>query len=159
MVTIPRVFGTIKNAYRLAGVKYPKREIKDGIRNPLVLKRSRNFERRIIKLLSKLGKVYPKIKTSKGSLDCLFEFDNKKCGLKSDNPYQIHKSKWSVEDFKKLGFKVYGLRGLKYLRGEYATVKYKPWIFWAAITFVSEFFFYFSPKFSYHIFAIKDLKR
>lgn len=76
-----------------------------------------------------------------------------------NNPYQIHKSKWSVRDFKKLGFKVYGLRGLKYLRGEYATVKYKPWILWAAITFISEFILYLSPKSSYHIFAIKDLKR
>ena len=78
MVTIPRVFGTIKNAYRLAGIEYPKREIKDGIRNPLVLKRSRSFERKIIRLLSKVGNVYPKIKTSEGILDCLFEFNNKK---------------------------------------------------------------------------------
>lgn len=75
------------------------------------------------------------------------------------NPYQIHKSEWSVLDFQKLGFKVYGLRGLKYLRGEYATVKYRPWFFWAAVTFLSEFIFYFIPKLSYHIFAIKNLKR
>lgn len=75
-----------------------------------------------------------------------------------NNPYQIHNSEWSVGDFKKLGFKVYGLRGLKYLRSEYATVKYKPWIFWAPLTFLSEFIFYFSPNLSYHIFAVKNIR-
>lgn len=47
-----------------------------------------------------------------------------------NNPHRVHRSKWKKEDFEKLGYKIYGLRGLKYIRGEYATIKYKPWLFW-----------------------------
>lgn len=75
-----------------------------------------------------------------------------------NNPYQVHKSEWKVDDLKKLGYKVYGLRGLKYLRGEYATIKYKPWFFWGVIAFFSEMPLYFSPSLSYHLFAVKELE-
>lgn len=74
------------------------------------------------------------------------------------NPYQVHKSAWKAADLRKLGYKVYGLRGLKYLRGEYATIKYKPWLLWGAITFISEMPLYFFPSLSYHIFAVKNIK-
>ena len=75
-----------------------------------------------------------------------------------NNPYQVHKSAWGIEDLKRLGYRVYGLRGLKYLRGEYATVKYKPWFFWGLIAFLSEPFLYFVPSLSYHLFAVKNVK-
>lgn len=74
-----------------------------------------------------------------------------------DNPYQVHKSEWSIKDLRKLGYKVYGLRGLKYLRGEYATIKYKPWFVWGSVAFFSEMPLYFFPAVSYHLFAIKHL--
>lgn len=74
-----------------------------------------------------------------------------------DNPYQVHKSEWSIKDLEKLRYKVYGLRGLKYLRGEYATIKYKPWFLWGLIAFLSESPLHFSPFLSYHLFAIKNL--
>ena len=73
------------------------------------------------------------------------------------NPYQIHKSGWSSRDLKQLGYKVYGLRGFKYLRGNYATIKYRPWIFWGILAFISEPLLHFSPKLSYHLFAVKNL--
>lgn len=74
------------------------------------------------------------------------------------NPYQIHKSGWLSEDLRKLGYKVYGLRGIKYLRGDYATIKYKPWILWGAIAFISEPLLYLSPNLSYDLFAVKKIK-
>lgn len=74
-----------------------------------------------------------------------------------NNPYQVHKSKWTIKDFEDLNYNVYGLRGLKYLRGEYATIKFKPWFFWGALAFLSEMPLYFFPKLSYHLFAIKKL--
>lgn len=73
------------------------------------------------------------------------------------NPYQIHKSGWSSKDLQKLGYKVYGLRGIKYLRGDYATIKYKPWIFWGTISFISEPLLYLSPNLSYDLFAVKNI--
>ncbi|MBI2613565.1 MAG: class I SAM-dependent methyltransferase [Candidatus Levybacteria bacterium] len=74
------------------------------------------------------------------------------------NPYQIHKSGWSSKDLQRLGYKVYGLRGIKYLRGDYATIKYKPWILWGALAFISEPFLYSSPELSYDLFAVKNIK-
>lgn len=71
------------------------------------------------------------------------------------NPYQTHKSKWELRDFKRLGYKVYGLRGLKFLRGEYASIKFRPWLVWGLIAFISEPILYFIPQLSYHLLAIK----
>lgn len=73
------------------------------------------------------------------------------------NPYQIHKSGWSKKELSSLGYNVYGLRGLKWIRGEYATIKYKPWIFWGILSFLSEPILYFSPSLSYDLFAVKNL--
>ena len=75
-VNVERVFGSIITAYKLANVSYPKREIKDGVMNPYVIKRCNKFEKRIIKLLSKLGKVKSQIRIPKGIVDCLFEYNN-----------------------------------------------------------------------------------
>ena len=73
------------------------------------------------------------------------------------NPHQVHKSGWYVADLENLGYKTYGLRGLKYIRGIHATIRYKPWFFWAIITCISEPLLYFFPNLSYHIFAVKDI--
>lgn len=72
------------------------------------------------------------------------------------NPYQVHKSGWYSKDLQKLGYKLYGLRGIKYLRGDYATIKYKPWVLWGVIAFFSEPLLYFFPNLSYDLFAVKD---
>ncbi len=74
-----------------------------------------------------------------------------------NNPYQVHKSGWSVKDFNSLGYLVRGLRGWKSLRGECATIIKKPWIFWGIIAFISEPFLSYIPSFSYDIFAVKTI--
>lgn len=74
-----------------------------------------------------------------------------------DNTFQMHLSGWSIGDFKKLGFRVYGMRGLKWLRGEYATIKWKPWFFWAAISTLSELLVFFVPQLANQLFVVKDL--
>lgn len=73
------------------------------------------------------------------------------------NPYQVHKSGWIVNDFLKMGYTVRGLRGLKYLRMELARIRYKPWIFWAPISYITEPLFSLFPRLSYHLFAMKNL--
>lgn len=73
------------------------------------------------------------------------------------NPYQIHKSGWSSETLRKIGYRVYGLRGIKYLRGDYATLKYKPWLLWGMVAFLSEPLLYFFPSLSYDLFAVKNI--
>jgi hypothetical protein len=41
------------------------------------------------------------------------------------NKYQEHVSEWSPDDFTKIGFKVFGYSGWKYLRGDGADIKIK----------------------------------
>ena len=71
------------------------------------------------------------------------------------NPYQVHKSGWSIGDFKKNGYSVFGMRGFRFIRGEYATIKYKPWFFWGGISALSQFMVYYIPYLAYQLFAVK----
>lgn len=72
------------------------------------------------------------------------------------NPYQIHKSGWHIEEFRKMGYKVYGMRGIRFIRGEYATIKYKPWFLWGVLSVISELFVYTYPQLAYQLLAIKE---
>jgi len=51
-----------------------------------------------------------------------------------NNPYQVHKSGFSVEDFTSRGYTVRGMDGIKIIRGENAKIKYSPTILFAIIT-------------------------
>lgn len=73
------------------------------------------------------------------------------------NPFQKHRSGWHIGEFKKMGYKVYGMRGLRFIRGEYATIKYKPWFLWGALSTVSQFFVYNYPRFAYQLLAVKKM--
>lgn len=73
------------------------------------------------------------------------------------NLYQIHHSGWSKEELEKLGYKVYGLRGLKCLRNEYAGIKYKPYFLWGYLSFLSEIIFYPFPSLCFDLFALKQV--
>jgi 2-polyprenyl-3-methyl-5-hydroxy-6-metoxy-1,4-benzoquinol methylase len=73
------------------------------------------------------------------------------------NPYQVHYSGWSRDDLEHMGYKVKGLRGLKYLRGDYANIRYRPWVIWGGLSFVTEPILHLFPSLSYHLFATKNL--
>lgn len=74
-----------------------------------------------------------------------------------NNLYQEHKSGWYIRDFEKMGYKIYGMRGFRFVRGEYATIKYRPWLFWGAISTISQFLVYNYPKFAYQLLAVKKM--
>ncbi len=73
------------------------------------------------------------------------------------NPYQIHKSGWVRSDLEKLGYKVYGLRGLRVLRTEHAGIRYKPYFFWGFVSLISEILFFFHPDVCFDLFAVKEV--
>ena len=77
----------------------------------------------------------------------------------NDNPYQEHVSGWEVKEFQSRGYKLYGMRGLKYLLGEHASLKYKPWIFWGVVSFLSQFIVYYIPQLSFEPMAVKEMKK
>lgn len=104
-----------------------------------------------LKLLKKMEKIARKkiiILTPNGFL---------KQGHYEDNPYQDHRSGWLAKDLRLLGYKVYGLRSFKFLRGEFTSIHIRPWLFWGIIAFITEPLLYYFPEFSFHIFAIKIL--
>ena len=73
------------------------------------------------------------------------------------NTYQIHKSGWGFKEMEKKGYKVYGLNGLKVLRGEYAKVKLKPEALWERISYGSRLLTKAIPSASYQILAVKSV--
>jgi ubiquinone/menaquinone biosynthesis C-methylase UbiE len=75
-----------------------------------------------------------------------------------DNPLQMHKSGWSAEELRELGFKVYGINGWKKLRGYRGSIKYKPKIFWTIISDLTQKIVYRYPRFAFQLFAVKNMK-
>lgn len=74
------------------------------------------------------------------------------------NPYQVHKSGWFIEDFKKRGYNVYGMRGIRFIRGEYATIRFNPWFLWGTLSVISQPLVYYVPKLAYQLLAVKQIK-
>lgn len=73
------------------------------------------------------------------------------------NPYQEHKSGWNMSDFKKMGYRIYGMRGFRFIRGGEggANILYKPWIIWGAISVLSGPIVYFIPQIASQLLAVK----
>lgn len=73
------------------------------------------------------------------------------------NPYQEHKSGWSISDFKKMGYKIRGMRGFRFIRGGEggANIRYKPWIIWGVISALSQPIAYFIPQIASQLLAVK----
>lgn len=76
-VNVIRTFGSIINAYKLAGREYVHKEVSSGVMNLFVVRRCIEFEKCIIGLLKRFGEVKPKVKTSSGVADCIFTYKNK----------------------------------------------------------------------------------
>ena len=75
-----------------------------------------------------------------------------------NNPLQKHRSSWSAEELKKLGFEVVGINGWKKLRGYKAQIKYKPTLLWSVISDITQKITYYYPKFAFQILAVKQIR-
>jgi hypothetical protein len=76
-----------------------------------------------------------------------------------DNKLQTHLSGWSVNDFKKRGYTVFGMSGWKPLRGDFGALKYKPAIVSGVFSELSHYIFTRShPDYSFALFAVKDVE-
>lgn len=73
------------------------------------------------------------------------------------NKYQIHRSGWQVGDFRRLGYKVWGINGLKLLRGEQAKFRLEPIWFWQRISWLTQYVTRYLPRFAFHLLAVKRL--
>lgn len=69
------------------------------------------------------------------------------------NPYQKHLSGWTNEEFVNMGYKVYGINGLKILAKHSGKN-----IFMRVLYILSGKLFRFNPKYTFQVFAIKKIK-
>jgi SAM-dependent methyltransferase len=87
------------------------------------------------------------------------------------NPFQKHLSGWSINDFKKYGYKCRGLAGLRFFYknennveslisntadNDYLNIKYKPKKLFYLINSFFQIFSYYFPKKSFEIMAVKE---
>jgi len=102
------------------------------------------------KLLAKMEKIARRkviVLTPNGFIE---QFDE-------DNIHQEHLSGWYIRDFKKLGYVVEGMYGLRTLRGEEAELKFRPKIFWGVVSLLSHLFYTrYAPKNSFSLLCIKE---
>lgn len=79
-----------------------------------------------------------------------------------DNPHQVHKSGWLEEDFRKRGYKVFGI-GLSPLWSEAGLIRIHnnraAVSFYFALSFLLSPIVYFIPKIAAGILCIKNIKR
>lgn len=76
----------------------------------------------------------------------------------SDNPWQLHRSGWTVEDFRRRGYVVYGLYGWKSLRGEYARLVRKPRFLWEVVSALSQPFVQRHPERAFMLLAVRTVE-
>jgi hypothetical protein len=74
-----------------------------------------------------------------------------------NNPLQAHKSGWSVDELKNLGFKTFGINGWKKLKGYRGVIKYKPVFLWRRFSDLTQKITYRRPKLAFQLLAIKIL--
>ncbi len=73
----------------------------------------------------------------------------------SGNVFQVHLSGWTTEELKRLGFKVYGVNGLKFLRREEAVIRFKPQAIFSEVSIMSQKLAYHCPKIAFQLLAVK----
>jgi SAM-dependent methyltransferase len=74
-----------------------------------------------------------------------------------NNPFQEHKSGWSIAELKGMGFEVHGIYGLKFLRAYQGSPRFKPRLFWEIVSYISQPITYYFPELSFELFAVKRI--
>lgn len=76
-----------------------------------------------------------------------------------DNPWQEHKSGWTVDDLNRYGYAVTGVYGWKVLRGSYARLRFRPRLFWEGLSAFSHLYTARRPRAAFHLLAVKTISK
>lgn len=74
-----------------------------------------------------------------------------------NNPWQLHRSGWSTQDFQALGYRVEGVLGLKALRGSMHRPRFWPAPLWERVANLTRFATKSRPWLDAGLLAVKDL--
>lgn len=102
---------------------------------------------KLLKLLEKIAKHKVILFTPNGFLPQ---------GDINNNPWQVHKSGWEVEEMNKKRYRVIGINGWRPLRKEFAHIKYRPKVLWRLFSDISEFFVKNNPEKAFQLLCIKN---
>ncbi|QQG40225.1 MAG: methyltransferase domain-containing protein [Candidatus Aenigmatarchaeota archaeon] len=103
---------------------------------------------RLIEMMEKLAKKRVIIQTPVGFLPQ---------GPEEGNPWQEHKSGWTVAEMRRRGYRVIGLNGWKPLRGECARLRFWPSLFWLVVSDVTQLFVRNRPERAFEMVCVKDV--
>ena len=78
-------------------------------------------------------------------------------GSHDNNPWQIHRSGWFVDEMRGRGYSVIGINGLKCLRGDLSSIRWSPMFFWRLLSDISQKYTRRHPKYAFQILCVKNL--
>jgi SAM-dependent methyltransferase len=90
-------------------------------------------------------------------------------GPRGGNPYQVHRSAWTLTAMRGLGYRAHGMAGLRFLHREnpltpmedpeamFTTIRWRPWLFWLCVCTVTQLLTYHVPQWTYEILYVRDL--
>lgn len=76
-------------------------------------------------------------------------------GEEYGNPLQRHRSGWTVTQMEAMGYRVVGVEGLKGIRGEMARIRWRPAVFWWAVSLLSQPLVRNWPRMAFRILCVK----
>ena len=78
-------------------------------------------------------------------------------GPREANPFQVHRSGWSATDLESLGYRVTGIHGLRVLRGEEASIRFRPERAWSLASDLTQPVVRRVPRLAFHLLAVKEV--
>lgn len=75
-----------------------------------------------------------------------------------DNPWQEHRSGWTVSEFRDRGYRVLGVNGWRPLRTMYAEIAFRPAKLWHRISLLTQPLAQRYPTLAFQLLAVKDLR-
>ena len=78
-------------------------------------------------------------------------------GPREANPFQVHRSGWSATDLESLGYRVTGIHGLRVLRGEEASIRFRPERAWSLASDLTQPVVRRVPRLAFHLLGVKEV--
>ena len=76
-----------------------------------------------------------------------------------DNAGQVHLSGYSVKEMRDMGYSIFGISGLKFLRKERGAIKFWPAVVWRNVASFTQLIAYYFPEIAFQILCIKNIEQ
>jgi hypothetical protein len=74
------------------------------------------------------------------------------------NPFQLHRSGWTAREFRELGYEVRGVHGLRRLRGERGSMRWRPGRLWGVVSDFTQPLVHRCPSLAFHLLCTKRVR-